>query len=672
MVVICSVLGRRGFLCDILMVNSMAFNWEDGSDISESEMEDYEDKSYERLKNGSYNVKNSDETFNCPYCPKKRKRDFLYKELLQHAAGVGTCNSKKRSAKDKANHLALVKYLERELAVVPDPSEPAPGPSQLEPGALQPKPEIDPPIDLDHDELFVWPWIGIVVNIPTEFKDGRYVGGSGSKLRDELSRRGFNPVRVHPLWNYRGHSGNAVVEFHKDWPGFHNAISFDKAYDAEKHGKKDWLASNGTGSGLYAWVARADDYKSNNIVGEHLRKIGDLRTVSDIMAEEARKTSKLVSNLTSLIEDKSRHVKEMECKLNETSIALNNLMDEREKLLQAYNDELKKMELSAREHFQKIFSGHEKLKLQLESQKKELEARVQELQKREAKNESERNMLSEEIERNVIKNSSLELAALEQMKADENVMKLAEDQKKEKENLLNRIIKLEAQLDAKQALELEIERLKGSLNVMKHMGDDGDLEVLKKVEDILKDLKEKEEELDDLETLNQTLIVRERKSNDELQEARKELVNGLKEMSNRAHIGVKRMGELDDKPFHEATKRKYGAEEAEERAVELCSLWEEYLRDPAWHPFSVVTVDGNSQAVVNDKDEKLQGLKTELGDEVYKAVTTALMEINEYNPSGRYIISELWNFPEGRKATLQEGVALILRKWKTYKRKREE
>lgn len=57
------------------------------------------------------------------------------------------------------------------------------------------------------------------------------------------------------------------------------------------------------------------------------------------------------------------------------------------------------MELSAREHFQKIFSGHEKLKLQLESQKKELEARVQELQKREAKNESERNMLSEEIER---------------------------------------------------------------------------------------------------------------------------------------------------------------------------------------------------------------------------------------------------------------------------------
>lgn len=38
-------------------------------------------------------------------------------------------------------------------------------------------------------------------------------------------------------------------------------------------------------------------------------------------------------------------------------------------------------------------------------------------------------------------------------------------------------------------------------------------------------LREKEGDLDDLEALNQTLIVKERKSNDELQDARKELVN---------------------------------------------------------------------------------------------------------------------------------------------------
>lgn len=61
-------------------------------------------------------------------------------------------------------------------------------------------------------------------------------------------------------------------------------------------------------------------------------------------------------------------------------------------------------------------------------------------------------------------------------------------------------------------------------------------------------------------------------------------------------------------------------------------------------------------------------MKKEWGDDVYDAVTTALKEINEYNPSGRYIITELWNSKEGRKATLQEGVSYILNKWKDYKR----
>ncbi|KAK7826636.1 protein involved in de novo 2 [Quercus suber] len=140
---------------------------------------------------------------------------------------------------------------------------------------------------------------------------------------------------------------------------------------------------------------------------------------------------------------------------------------------------------------------------------------------------------------NAIRNSSLQLASLEQEKADVNVLKLAEDQKvyrlvilynwfltqRQKEELHKRIIQLQKQLDAKQALELEIERLRGSLNVMKHMGDDADVEILEKVDTILKQLRDKEGELEDLEALNQTLILTERKSNDELQEARKELVN---------------------------------------------------------------------------------------------------------------------------------------------------
>ena len=150
------------------------------------------------------------------------------------------------------------------------------------------------------------------------------------------------------------------------------------------------------------------------------------------------------------------------------------------------------------------------------------------------------------------------MAALEQKKADENVMKLAEDQKvcylsfslfnnqkcpcqhqndmvlmlfeylfiqRQKELLHAKIIQLQKQLDMKQELELEIQQLKGSLSVLKHMEDDEDAEVLKKVDTLQKDLRDKEQSLEELDALNQALIVKERESNDELQEARKALVD---------------------------------------------------------------------------------------------------------------------------------------------------
>lgn len=60
-----------------------------------------------------------------------------------------------------------------------------------------------------------------------------------------------------------------------------------------------------------------------------------------------------------------------------------------------------------------------------------------------------------------------------------------------------------------------------------------------------------------------------------------------------------------------------------------------------------------------------------MGEKSYDAVVGALMEVNEYNPSGRYIISELWNYRERRKATLKEGVEVLLDLWdNTQKRSR--
>jgi len=69
--------------------------------------------------------------------------------------------------------------------------------------------------------------------------------------------------------------------------------------------------------------------------------------------------------------------------------------------------------------------------------------------------------------------------------------------------------------------------MKNALQVTKHMGEDEDLDIRAKMDTLRQELKEKEEELRGLEELNQALIVQERKINDELQEALKELINVL-------------------------------------------------------------------------------------------------------------------------------------------------
>ncbi|KAL5703596.1 hypothetical protein ACHQM5_022125 [Ranunculus cassubicifolius] len=181
---------------------------------------------------------------------------------------------------------------------------------------------------------------------------------------------------------------------------------------------------------------------------------------------------------------------------------------------------------------------------------------------------------------------------------------------------------------------------------------------------------EEKEELEYLESLTQTLVVKERKSNNELQEARNELINGFKDCSTRSMIGVKRMGELNRKSFHEACKRKFSVEEAYEECVKLCSLWENYLRDPKWHPFRMIKTNDGLKEIVDEEDEKLKALKKEYNDEVYDAVVKALIEINEYNPSGRYIVPELWNYKEDKKASMKDGVVFLVKRWKTSKRKR--
>ncbi|KAJ0979515.1 hypothetical protein J5N97_014989 [Dioscorea zingiberensis] len=566
----------------------------EASEISDSEIDDFEDKCYLNLQNKKYIVENENGTYRCPFCVGKKRQEYQYKDLLQHATAIGASN---RSGKVKAYHRAVVKFLKKDLAG-PDGSS-----LQLmviENGPTKPK----------QYEQFVWPWMGILVNVPTEWKNGRQVGESGTRLKEQLSR--FNPLKVIPLWNFRGHTGNAIVDFSKDWSGFIDAMSFETYFEAEHHGKKDWYDSKAHAADIYGWIARAEDYESVGPISDHLRKNGDLKTIEELEKEESRKTEKLVANLANQIEVKNKHLQELECKYNETTMSLDKMMEEKDTLHQAYNEEIQKMQRLARDHSRKVFEENEKLRSELDFKRKELDERCKQLDQLVAQTDIEKQRLDDEKQKNALKNSSLHLATLEQKKADENVLRLVEEQKREKEAALQKILHLERQLDAKQKLELEIQQLKGKLQVMKHMGGEEDSGVKKKIEELTDELNEKMEEMDGLEDLNSTLVIKERMSNDELQQARSALINGLKDLKDlKEEIGIKRMGELDSKPFQIACKRKFSKEDPDCKAAELCSLWQDELKNPEWHPFKIMNVDGKDKEVIKD-DEKLQNLKEEL------------------------------------------------------------
>ncbi|XP_073035063.1 factor of DNA methylation 1-like [Primulina eburnea] len=277
------------------------------------------------------------------------------------------------------------------------------------------------------------------------------------------------------------------------------------------------------------------------------------------------------------------------------------------------------------------------------------------------------------VAENNLRNSALQMAFEEQKKASDNFLRLFEEQKREKEEALRKILELERNLDEKQKLEMEIEELKGKLEVLKHLGAEDDTGVRQMIDQMKERLEEKDDDLNYLEEFNRQLLLKERESNDELQEARKELIAGFSNLlsSNRVSIGIKRMGELDVKPFKNACKTRFPSDEAEIKAAELCALWQESLKDTEWYPFQIIKDDkGNPKILLKEDDERLRSLKKEWGSEVYEAVTSALTELREYNPSGCYVVPELWSFKENRKATLKEVIFYIFGQLKILKRKR--
>lgn len=104
-------------------------------------------------------------------------------------------------------------------------------------------------------------------------------------------------------------------------------------------------------------------------------------------------------------------------------------------------------------------------------------------------------------------------------------------------------------------------------------------------------------------------------------------------------VGVKRLGDLDSKAFQVAANRLYFVEEeANERAVELCSEWENYIGDPDWNPFKTITdMRGKNKVHVQ--------LILSLDSPVLPTAKIFALSLPHHFPALTFLYCELFCFP---------------------------
>ena len=80
------------------------------SDISGDELEEFEDKVYQKIVSTKIKVVKRNGALTCPFCRGKKKHIWPLPDLLQHARDIGHRGN--ATEKKRARHRALHKWLE--------------------------------------------------------------------------------------------------------------------------------------------------------------------------------------------------------------------------------------------------------------------------------------------------------------------------------------------------------------------------------------------------------------------------------------------------------------------------------------------------------------------------------------------------------------------------------
>lgn len=95
-----------------------------------------------------------------------------------------------------------------------------------------------------------------------------------------------------------------------------------------------WQERGSKSRKVHGWIATEADFNRSGLVADHPRQHGFLKSVDDVMQEEARK----VADLSVQLEAKNRDIYELECKYNATALSLDKTMEDTIRITQAYHE----------------------------------------------------------------------------------------------------------------------------------------------------------------------------------------------------------------------------------------------------------------------------------------------------------------------------------------------